>query len=99
MTRVVKDKQRTLGTVDLSDIKFNPKSRDDIDQILKGLHFVYCQTDKREELFSILEKMIPANIDKNNGRPGMELWKIFVLAILRLTSIPRGLPRHIAGKA
>ena len=38
----------------------------------------------REELFSILEKMTPAGVNKNNGRPGMELWKIFVLAILRL---------------
>jgi len=46
--------------------------------------YIYCQTETREKLFSILEKMIPANINKNNGRPGMELWKIFVLTILRL---------------
>ncbi len=82
--RIVKKRQMTLGEVDIASIKFNPKSRDDIDQILKGLQHIYCQKETREKLFSILEKMIPSNINKNNGRPGMQLWKIFVLAILRL---------------
>lgn len=35
-------------------------------------------------MFKVLEDMIPPNIDKNNGRPGMELWRIFVLAMLRV---------------
>jgi IS5 family transposase len=82
--RVVKNKQMILGETDIAAIKFNPKSRDDIDQILKGLQYIYCQAEMREELFSILEKMTPAGVNKNNGRPGIELWKIFVLAILRL---------------
>ena len=80
--RVVQKDQMTFGQVDISTIKFNPKSRDDIDQILKGLQYVYC--NKKEELFAILEKMVPASISKNNGRPGMELWKIVVLGVLRL---------------
>lgn len=80
--RTVEKKQMTLGQMDIAAIKFNPKSRDDIDQVLKGLQYVYCE--KKEELFAILEKIVPANINKNNGRPGMELWKVFVLAILRL---------------
>lgn len=82
--RVVKNKQVMIDESDIAAIEFNPKSRDDIDQILKGLQYIYCQTETREKLFTILEKMIPSDIDKNNGRPGMELWKIFVLAILRL---------------
>jgi hypothetical protein len=73
-----------LGETDIPSMRFNPKSRDDIDQILKGLQYIYCQTEQREKLFSILEKMIPAGVNKNNGRPGMELWKIFVLTVLRL---------------
>lgn len=82
--RIVENKQKVFGEMDISAIQFNPKSRDDVDQVLKGLQFVYCQADKRETLFSILEKMVPTNTNKNNGRPGMSLWKIFVLAILRL---------------
>ena len=82
--RLIERKQKTLGEVSIAEIKFNPKSRDDIDQLLKGLQYLYCQTETREKLFSILEKMIPPNINKKNGRPGMYLWRIFVLAILRL---------------
>ena len=37
----------------------------------------------REEVFSLLEEIILA--DLNNGRPGMELWKILVLGTLRLS--------------
>jgi transposase, IS5 family len=38
----------------------------------------------RKEIFFILEKNISPKINKNNGRPGMDLWKIFVMGVLRL---------------
>jgi len=28
--------------------------------------------------------MVPQGVDSNNGRPGMDLWKILVLGALRL---------------
>jgi len=31
-----------------------------------------------------LERLVPPNIDKKNGRPGMDLWKVFVMGTLRL---------------
>ncbi|MFK0573546.1 MAG: hypothetical protein RM811_021165, partial [Endozoicomonas sp.] len=31
-----------------------------------------------------LEKMIPESVDKKNGRPGMDLWRILVFGTLRL---------------
>lgn len=73
-----------IGEVDISQIKFNPKSRDDIPQVLKGLQYIYVNTAVREEVFTLLEKHIAPKINKNNGRPGMELWKIFVMGVLRL---------------
>jgi transposase, IS5 family len=82
--RVVKNPQMQFGEVDISEIKFNPKSRDDIPKILKGLQFIYINESVRKEIFNILEKKITPNINKNNGRPGMELWKIFVMGVLRL---------------
>jgi transposase, IS5 family len=82
--RIVKNPQMQFGEVDISEIKFNPKSRDDIPQILKGLQFIYTNENTRVELFKILEKNISPKINKNNGRPGMELWKIFVMGVLRL---------------
>src|SRR5258708_6569121 len=82
--RIVKNPQMQFGEVDISAIKFNPKSRDDIPQILKGLQFIFTNENARVEIFKILEKNILPKINKNNGRPGMELWKIFVMGVLRL---------------
>lgn len=82
--RIIKKTQITLGEVNIEDIKFNPKSRDDIDKLLQGLQAIYCDLKTRRKLFEVLEKMLPDSIDPNIGRPGMELWRVFVLSILRL---------------
>jgi hypothetical protein len=82
--RIVKNPQLQIGEVDISQITFNPKSRDDIPQVLKGLQYIYINTPVREEIFSLLDKHITAKINKNNGRPGMHLWKVFVMGVLRL---------------
>jgi len=82
--REIQKKQRLLGQVNIAEIQFNTKSRDDIPQLLKGIQFLYINEATRNALFLTLEKLIPSNIDKKNGRPGMELWKIFVMGVLRL---------------
>lgn len=82
--RVVKNPQMQFGEVDISEIKFDPKSRDDIPQVLKGLQHIYINKNTREEIFQLLEKKVAPKINKNNGRPGMDLWKIFVMGVLRL---------------
>src|ERR1700721_2455917 len=82
--REVKNSQMQFGEVDISEIKFNPKSRDDIPKILKGLQFIYLNESVRKKIFNLLENKISPHINKRNGRPGMELWKIFVMGVLRL---------------
>ena len=82
--RIVKNPQLQFGQVDISRIQFNPKCRDDIPQILKGLQYLYVNRAIREEVFELLEKSIAPKVSKKNGRPGMELWKILVLGVLRL---------------
>jgi transposase, IS5 family len=84
MVRLVKNPQMEFGEVDISQIQLDPKSRDDIPQILKGLQHLYVHPEIREEVFALLEKHIAPNVNKKNGRPGMALWKIFVLGVLRL---------------
>jgi len=49
----------------------NPKSRDDIPKLLRGLQYIYTSPEIREEVFSALEKMIPEKTNKKSGRPGM----------------------------
>lgn len=82
--RKVVDEQLIFGETEISKITFDPKSRDDIPQLLKGLQYIYMEKETREKIFEILEKEVSPNIDKENGRPGMTLWKILVMGVLRL---------------
>jgi IS5 family transposase len=82
--RAIINPQMQIGEVDISQIKFDPKSRDDIPQVLRGLQYIYANIPIREEIFALLEKYIAPKINKNNGRPGMGLWKILVMGVLRL---------------
>jgi len=82
--RKVIDLQMKIGEVAISNIKFDLRSRDEIPKLLCGLQEIYCNREISEEIFEILKKIVPADIDFDNGRPGMNLWRIFVLGTLRL---------------
>jgi hypothetical protein len=83
--RQVQNQQMQLGEINIENIQFDPKSRDDIPQILKGLQWIYINIPVREEIFKLLETEIQPEADNNTGRPGMDYWKIFVMGVLRLT--------------
>ena len=90
--RTVLHSQMTLGEEDIAKIKLDPKSRDDIPQLLAGLQHIYTTPDLRAAVFTILEEVIPYRVSKgkdcmackDKGRPGMEQWRILVLGVLRL---------------
>ena len=82
--RKVKEMQMKLGEVNLADIKFDLRSRDEIPQLLLGLQHIWCTPELREQVFAILEKIVPEGTSPDTGRPGMELWKVLVLGTLRL---------------
>ena len=82
--RIVKEEQTKLGQVDISEIEFDLRSRDEIPKLLMGLQYIYCNPEYREPIFKILEEMNPKGINANKGRPGMSYWKILVLGTLRL---------------
>jgi hypothetical protein len=82
--RVVETHQTELGNLPIADIKFDLKSRDDIPQLLRGLQYIYLNDELKRKVFELLEKHIQADRDHNNGRPGMNLWSILVMGVLRL---------------
>jgi transposase, IS5 family len=82
--RVVQNPQMQIGEVDISQIKFDPKSRDDIPRILRGLQHLYMDLALREKVFQLLEEKIAPKVNKRNGRPGMTLWRILVCGVVRL---------------
>jgi hypothetical protein len=83
-------KQQTeLGELPIGSIFLDPKSRDDIPKLLVGLQYIYTNLCLREEVFSILQEIIPQHADGKKasnslGRPGMDQWKILVLGVVRL---------------
>ena len=82
--RVVQNPQMRIGEVDIAQIKFDPRSRDDIPKILKGLQYLYLNLPLRTQIFHLLETELAPKVNKGNGRPGMELWKILVCGVVRL---------------
>ena len=84
--RQVRNPQYKLGEIPISKIKIDLKSRDDIPPLLLGLQYLSTTPELRNKVFKILEQKIKPDTDKNNGRPGMELWKILVFGVLRLQS-------------
>ena len=84
--------QMQIGEAEIGAIELDPKSRDDIPQLLRGLQHIYVTAEVRERVFEILQDVLPdkrgtgqaGKADPNNGRPGMTQWSILVLGVLRL---------------
>lgn len=72
------------GKGSIAEVEVDPTSRDDIPQLVRGLHYLYVTPALRAQVFEILDGMIPPEIDRGTGRPGMVLWRILVLGTLRL---------------
>ena len=60
-----------------------PYSRDDIPAILLGLQALYLHLPARTKIFDLLRAHFANLADLDRGRPGMDFWSIFVLAILK----------------
>jgi hypothetical protein len=88
--RKVIEPQMQLGEEAIGAIRLDPKSRDDIPQLLQGLQHLYITPEVRERVFAILEEILPEGkgasdkADPDTGRPGMSQWTILVLGVLRL---------------
>jgi IS5 family transposase len=78
------EEQLQLGQIDIGAIEFDLRSRDEIPKLLIGLQHIFTTPSYHDKVFEILESVIPEEVDKRKGRPGMDLWEIFVLASLRV---------------
>ena len=77
------DQQFQIGQTPISEIEINTRSKNPLDQLMVALQEIFCNTEYNEKIFSVMEKYM-SKVDKNNGRPGMNLWTIFVLGQVRL---------------
>ena len=77
------DSQLKLGQIPIAEMKINPKDRDDIPAVLAGLRALYVDENVRAKIFEILEERVRPEVDHTRGRPGMDLWRIFVLGVVK----------------
>lgn len=78
------EQQMRLSTIAISDVKFPLKSRDELPPVLKALQYIFITPELNEKVFDLLEEKI-CKSKKKTGRKGMDLWHLFVLAVIRHT--------------
>ena len=83
--RKIIDMQMKIGELGIRDIEFDFRSRDEIPELLMGLQSIYCNREVLDQVSEVLMNIVPDDVDPNNGRSGMNLWKILVLGTLRLS--------------
>lgn len=76
--------QLALGAVSIENVKIPTKSRDELPPTLAALQWIFITPELNNEVFALLEKEIIAP-QKATGRPGMDLWHILVLGVVRMT--------------
>ena len=77
--REVHRRQFQIGQVPIEQIRIDPKSRDDIPVVLKGLQHIWSDEALRARLLALLDEHVLPEADRTVGRPGMDLWQILVL--------------------
>jgi hypothetical protein len=78
------EQQMTLGTIPIGETTITTKKRSGaLPGLCAALKEIFVTPEWNEKVFEILEARIMAG-KKRTGRPGMDLWQIFVLSQVRL---------------
>lgn len=75
--------QLALGQTPIERVRIPLKSRDELPPILAGLQWIFQTPEINEQIFELLEAKVVAG-KKATGRPGLNLWRILVLGVVRL---------------
>lgn len=75
--------QSHFDIVPIEKIIIPPKSRDQLAPILMALQWIYTTPIISSEIFELLQDKILPGKSKDRGRPGLDLWQILVLGIVR----------------
>ena len=78
------EQQLDLRIPSIKDIKIPVKSRDELPPVLRALQYIFIIPAINEKIFALLEDKIMKG-KKKTGRPGMDLWHILVLSVVRHT--------------
>jgi hypothetical protein len=94
------DPQTKLGQVNIAEIEFDLRSRDEIPKLLMGLQYIYCTPQIREQVFRILEEMVPTGTDANPGDAHHDRWCLhtqdIILRLVVLSASSQNVPHTLA---
>ena len=76
--------QLELGQPAIEDVVLPKRSRDELPPLLKGLQWIFKTPELGEAIFELLENAVVGSKQSTTGRPGMDLWHILVLGVVRL---------------
>ena len=77
------ESQPPFQIIPIERIVLPVQSRDQLPPILAGLQWIWLHPILRAQIFELLERVVLAG-KKATGRPGMDLWQILVLGVVRL---------------
>lgn len=75
--------QLALGKTPIERVVIPLRSRDELPPVLAGLQWIFVTPEVNGQIFELLEKKV-VGAKKATGRPGLDLWHILVLGIVRL---------------
>jgi len=75
--------QPELNIVPIEKIKIPTKGRDQLAPIFLALQWIYATPEVNRPIFELLEQQILPEKSNERGRPGLDLWQILVLGIVR----------------
>jgi len=77
------EQQYSIGQRKIEDTPIKPKHKDKLEELIAALKAIYVHPEYNKRLFEVLERHLLKE-KKKTGRPGMDLWCIFVLSQVRL---------------
>jgi IS5 family transposase len=75
--------QLALGKTPIERVVLPTRSRDELPPVLAGLQWIFQTPEINCQIFDLLEKKVVAG-KQATGRPGLDLWHILVLGVVRL---------------
>lgn len=75
--------QQRIDQTPLMSVRLNPRSRDETVKMIRGLQAVYADLPTRQAILGLIRRDVLGEVRDDVGRPGMDLWSIFVLICCR----------------
>jgi len=75
--------QQRIDQAPLMSAYLTPRSRDETVKMMRGLQAVYADLATRQAILALIRRDVLNDVRDDVGRPGMDLWSIFVLLCCR----------------